>query len=67
LSFLPRSTVVNPTDHERLRALERLLRHVRRQLEAQGRKLDGIDQHYGGLLRDARQRLRRLERMLKDE
>jgi hypothetical protein len=53
-----------PTDRKRLQALERYVRHLQRRLEATGRKLDGIDAGLRGMLRDARKRLRRLERLL---
>jgi hypothetical protein len=54
----------NPTDKERLQALERFVRHLSRRLESQARKLDGIDTSLRGMLRNARQRLRRLERLM---
>jgi hypothetical protein len=53
-----------PSDRERLQAVERLLRHLGRKLAAQGRRIDGIDASLRGMLREARQRLRRLERLL---
>jgi hypothetical protein len=58
--------MTNPTDRERLAALERFTRHLRRRLDALDHKLAGLDHHHSGLLRDARQRLRRLERVLGD-
>jgi hypothetical protein len=53
-----------PTDRERLQALERFVRHLQRKLEAQGHKIDGLDKHLSRMLRDARKRLRLLERLL---
>jgi hypothetical protein len=58
--------MTNPTDRERLLALERWTRHLARRLDALHQKLAGLDQHVSGLLRDARQRLRHLERLLGD-
>jgi hypothetical protein len=59
--------MTKPTDQERLQALERSTRHLGRRLDALNQKLAGLDQHHSGLLRDARQRLRRLERLLRGE
>jgi hypothetical protein len=56
--------MTNPTDHERLLAVERWARHLARRLGALDQKITGLDQHVSGLLRDARKRLRRLERLL---
>jgi hypothetical protein len=56
-----------PSDHERLQALERYTRHLARRLEALNQKLAGLDQHHTGLLRDARERIRRLERLMRGE
>jgi cob(I)alamin adenosyltransferase len=56
--------MTTPTDRERLDAVERWARHLARRLDALDRKLAGVDQNLGALLRDARQRLRRLERLL---
>jgi hypothetical protein len=53
----------NPTDRERLLAVERFCRHLARRLAALDHKLAGLDQHVSGLLRDTRERLRRLERL----
>jgi hypothetical protein len=54
----------NPTDPERLAAVERFCRPLARRLASLDHKLAGFDQHVGGLLRDTRERLRRLERLL---
>jgi hypothetical protein len=56
--------MTNPTDRERLLALERWTRHLARRLDALHQELAGLDQHLNGLLRDARQRVRRVERLL---
>jgi hypothetical protein len=42
---------MNPSDRERLLAVERFLRHLQRRLEAQGRKLEGIDASLRGMVR----------------
>jgi hypothetical protein len=59
--------MANPTDGERLAALERYARHLARRLDALNQKLAGLDLHHGGLLRDAQERLRRLERIVRGE
>jgi hypothetical protein len=56
--------MANPSDKERLQAVERFTRHLARKLEALDRKLTGLDTHVSGLLGDTRERLRRLERLL---
>jgi hypothetical protein len=53
-----------PTCKERLAAVERFTRHLARRVAALDRKLTGLDQHVSGLLRDTRERLRCLERLL---